>query len=180
MTSMALHDAVCDFLEANVAAKLKLPAKLANGKDKTEPKEQTLMQPVVRRNGALTPKSISGKDEDEIAFILPWLQRVENISGERESVATVAILFGVLAGIEYDGDGMKVDDGGGYRDLWNIIETSRLALFTAQTIDDRFMLVSDFFEAEILPEPIYPYWEGFCRTRWHIAYPLPPLGEKFF
>jgi len=38
----------------------------------------------------------------------------------------------------------------------------------------------DFFEAEMVQEQIYPYWEGFCKTRWHVAYPPPALDKTFF
>ena len=176
MTSMALHDSICDFLDTRITPQFNLPAQIGTGKNK----EKTLRRPAVYRSGFLLPKSAGGKGDDVIAFMLPWLRKVENIRGERESVATIEILYGVCAGVEYDEGGEKIDDGGGYRDLWNLIETTRQAFFTTATLGDMFMIVPDFFEAEMLAEQIYPYWEGFCRTRWHIGYPLPPPGEKFF
>jgi hypothetical protein len=77
-------------------------------------------------------------------------------------------------------DDKRVDDGSGYRDVWNMIETTRQALFIQRVIDKKFRIVDDFFEAEMLDEQEYPYWEGYCRVKFQVMFPLPKLDKSFF
>jgi len=175
ITTVTLHDGICNFLEKAVASRFTLKTVDING-------NKSFKNPQVIRSGFLLPKSIDGEDgeDEEFPFILPRLRRVENVKNERQSLATLDVLFGVYDPGNYDDNGKLVDDGSGYRDLWNLIEATRQAIFATMTIDKKYRVVEDFFEADMLPEQIYPYWEGWCRTKWHIVYPRPQLEEHLF
>ena len=175
ITTVTLHDAICDFLEKEVAARFKLRATDING-------NKSFKHPQVLRSGRILPKSIDGEDSEDEAFpfLLPRILKAENIRNERESVVTLDVHYGVYDPGTYDEAGKLVDDGSGYRDLWNLIESTRQAFFSQVTIEKKYRIVEDFFEAGIIPEDVYPYWEGYCRTRWHVAYPLPHPEPSFF
>jgi len=174
-TTIALHDGICNFLEKEVAPKFTLKAIDIDG-------NKSFKHPQIVRSGFLLPKSIDGEDseDEEFPFILPRLRRSENVKNERQSIQTLDVLFGVYDPGVYDGKGKLVDDGSGYRDLWNLIESTRQAIFATMTIDKKYRVVEDFFEADMNPDQIYPYWEGWCRTRWHIVYPRPQLEKHLF
>ncbi|MCL2392620.1 MAG: hypothetical protein FWC66_08485 [Oscillospiraceae bacterium] len=174
-TTVTLHDDICDFLEKEVAEKFTLKTLNING-------SKSFKHPQVIRSGFIMPKSIDGVDseDEEFPFLLPRIHRVENVKNERQSTATLDVLFGVYDPGVYDENGKLVDDGSGYRDFWNLIESTRQAFFAAHTIAKKYRIADDFFEANMNAEQIYPYWEGWCRTRWHIVYPRPQLQEHLF
>lgn len=175
ITTVTLHDAICNFLEKEVAARYTLRTVDING-------NKSFKHPQIVRSGWILPKSIDseGSEDEEFPFILPWIHKVENIRNERESVVALTVQYGVYDPGTYDEAGKLVNDGSGYRDLWNLIESTRQAFFSQVTINKKYRILEDFFEAEMIPEQIYPYWEGYCRTKWHIAYPLPRPEETFF
>jgi len=176
ITPMTMHDAICNFLEAEVANRYKLKSVDTSG-------NEIMKYPQVVRSGYILPSSID-EDEGEVEefpFILPRIYRQENIKGERTRTVTLDIMFGVYAPGLYDEEtGRRIDDGSGYRDLWNLIEATTQVLFANMIIDSKYSLVDDFYEAEMIPEQIYPYWEGYCRTKWHVAYPQPNPSKLFF
>lgn len=171
ITIVTMHDAVCDFLEAEVASKFQLKTADRHGKE-------SFRKPQVIRSGWILPGENS--QEEVFPFIIPRIDKAENIKGERTSVVTVEIYFGVYGPGTYDEEGNIVDDGSGYRDFWNLVETTRQALFSTLTIDNRYRLADDFFEASIISDQIYPYWEGYCLTKWYVLFPVPPLDRKSF
>jgi len=174
-TIVTLHDGICNFLEKEVAAKFTLKAIDIDG-------NKSFKNPQVVRSGFLLPKSIDSEEskDEEFPFILPRLRRAENVKNVRESTVILDVLFGVYDPGVYDKKGKLVDDGSGYRDLWNLIESTRQAIFATVTIDKKYRVVEDFFEAEMFPEQIYPYWEGWCRTKWNIVYPRPQREKHLF
>ena len=174
-TIVTLHDGICDFLEKEVAPRFTLKTVDINGK-------KSLTKPRIIRTGFLLPKSIDSEEseDEEFPFILPRLRRTENVKNERQALQTLDVHFGVYDPGTYDKKGKLVDDGSGYRDLWNLIEATRQAFFATMTIEKRYRVAEDFFEADMITDEIYPYWEGWCRTRWHIVYPRPQLEEHLF
>lgn len=175
VTIVTLHDAVCDFLEKTVAPRFKLKTANADG-------DVSIVAPQIIRTGFPMPKSLdSDVSDDEIfPFIMPRIRHVKNIKNERQSTATIDLHFGVYDPGQYDADGILIDDGSGYRDLWNLIESTRQSLFETMTIDNKFRIVEDVFDADMYPEQIYPYWEGWLRTEWHILYPRTAWEENLF
>jgi len=203
ITIISMHDAVCDFLKEKIASRFTLKTVDING-------EESFKNPDVIRSGWILPRSIGfdyaevedTKEADDIEdefveddespllsdsesmeevfpYILPRIRIAEGVKNERMSVVTLDVLFGVYdPGTYYKGK--FVDDGSGYRDLWNLIEATRQAFFTHMLIDKKYMILDDFFEAEIIQEQVYPYWEGYCRTKWHVAFPPPKLDTSFF
>ena len=175
-TTVTFHDAICDFLEKKVASRYNLKTVDINGNESNRP-------PQIVRSGLLLPKSISsiGNGDGNFPFIMPRFFKAENIRNERQSIVTLDVFYGVYGPGVYDDDtGQLMNDGTGYRDLWNLIESTRQAIFSTMTIDRKYRVMEDFFEAGMIQEDIYPYWEGYCRTRWHIVYPRPPLEEHLF
>ena len=166
ITPMALHTGVCDFLAKEVAPRHRLKSLDSQG-------GETLSIPQVVRSGWVLQ---GGVDEDwereAFPYILPRISKIEHQNG-REGVLTLDILFGVYGPGFYDGSGRLIDDGSGYRDLWNLIESVRQALMVRRIIEGRYRIREDFFQAEMIPEQIEPYWEGYCRTKWDMAFPFP-------
>ena len=117
-------------------------------------------------------------EEEEFPYIIPRISKIENGANEQESIIILEVHFGVYDPGTYDGNGVLIDDGSGYRDFWNLVETTRQAFFMHQTIDRKARLITNFFEAEPLGEQIYPYWEGWCKTKWHVIFPQPNLDPK--
>ena len=174
-TTVTFHDAICDFLEKTVASRYKLKTVDVEG-------NESLKHPQVVRSGWILPKSIDDEESSDEAFpfICPRLRKPENVRNERQSLITLDVRYGVYDPGTYDSNGRYVDDGSGYRDMWNLIESTRQAFFATMTIDKKYRIVDDFFEADLIDEQIYPYWEGYCRTRWHIVYPRPQLEKHLF
>ena len=175
ITPMTLHNAICDFLEKEVAPKFNLKAVDIHG-------NMSFRKPQIIRSGFILPKSIDEEtaEIEEFPFIVPRLAKVENVRGERTSIATLETYIGVFDPGVYDEAGRLVNDGSGYRDFWNIVETIRQAFTTNYIIDKKYMLVEDYFEADMLDEQIYPYWEGFCKTKWYVAFPQPNPDPRNF
>ena len=175
ITPVTMHDAMCNFLEKEVAARYTLKAIDRNG-------NESFKSPQVVPSGWILPRSIDEENtqEEEFPFIIPRIDKVENVKGARESIVTLEVYFGVYDPGTYDENGMLIDDASGYRDLWNLIETTRQAFFEHLTIDKKYTLAEDFFEAQMIPEQIYPYWEGYCRTKWHVIFPQPKPDPRFF
>ena len=179
ITTMDLHDSICNFLEKEVASKIQLKSTNSN-------EEEFFRNPRVVRSGWLLPGSIDEKQdystpiEDAYPFIMPRIHKVEHIGGQVESVVTMDVFFGVYAKVLFDEDGIRVNDGSGYRDLWNLIESTGQAFFEQQIIDGKYRIIQDFFEANTIDELMYPQWEGVCTTKWHIMLPMPKPVQNFF
>jgi len=192
-----MHDVICDFLEKEVAARNELKSVYSDG-------TEFWRLPRVIRTGWILPRSadehkiltntpdIDGDDydepdyseeaviEDEYPFILPRIHKIEHIKDQIESVVTLEVLFGTYGPAIYDKKGVRIEDGTGYRDLWNLIESTRQAFFQQHTIANRYRIVEDFYEAEMLEEQIIPYWEGRCITKWNVMFPMPQKDPNFF
>ena len=190
ITPVTMHNAICDFLEKEVASRYTLKATDSNG-------NEYFRKPNVIRSGWILPRSadahiaVDNYDDGEYAnnlvaikheypFILPRIAKVEHIQEQIESIVTLDVLFGVYGPGQYDEKGTRINDGNGYRDLWNLIEATRQALFERHTIDNRYRLLLDFFEADTAEEWVYPYWEGRCTTKWHVMFPVPQKHPNFF
>ena len=175
ITPLTLHDAVCDFLEEKVASRFKL----RQGTRKIH-ENKNYINPKVKRSGWIISINHDGEGSEDEAYpyIMPRIHKVRNIENERESIVILDVHFGVFDPGVYEDDekGSFVDDGSGYRDFWNLVEATRQAFFMQVIIDNKYRIIGDFFEAEMIEEQIYPYWEGYCRTKWHIVYPLPRLN----
>lgn len=181
-TPMDCHHALCEFLEKEVASSIKLHHENRIHKVSFE-------NPKVIRSGYILPKSIGeatylqteGYDRaeyhlgEEYPFIIPSIDNVSNSGGEWASTVTFNILFGVNAPSMYDEKGIAVKDSSGYRDIWNLIERTRQRLFEVGVIGERFRIIQDFFEAGLVDELRYPYWEGYCKVRFQVAYIVPDI-----
>ena len=174
ITPMDLQDGINDFLDREVASKYMLKT---IGRDGSE----SLRHPQIIRSGWVLPKSVDEKNSESVfPYITTRIERIENVKSGMETIVTILIIFGVYDPGVYDDDGKLVDDGSGYRSFWNLIETTRQAIFINHTIDNKYRVVIDFFEAEMLDEQSYPYWEGLCKTKWHVMFPTTKLGEEFY
>ena len=177
ITPLMLHSGLCDFLEKEVASTFKL-------RTVDCAYNESFAIPMVIRCGFAIPKSIDKgvngyenyeKAECQFPYILPRIEKIEHLGNAWEAIAHIKILFGVYGPATYGRDGKVVNDGGGYTDLWNMIETTRQKLFSTGTIAERFSIIEDFFESGMLTEQIYPYWKGACKVKYHVAYPKPNL-----
>ena len=173
ITPMTFQDSLCRFLEKEVAPLHTLKSVDRSGVESLNP-------PRVYRSGWILPQSIDDEAAgcEKFPYILTRIEKIENLTNERVSAVTVLILFGVYDPGVYDPAGNYIDDGSGYRDFWNLIETTRQRLFEVHTLDRKYMIVDDFFEASMLEQQIYPYWEGFCKTKWYVHFPLPRVEFK--
>lgn len=169
ITPLTLQDGLNRFLKSEISYKTKL-------KTINESGDITFKSPQVI-SGWLLPKTINDGigTVSEFPYIATRIMKVENIKNSTESIVTIKILFGVFCSGVYAIDEMPVEDASGYRDIWNLIETTRQKLFEKLVIDKKYMIVSDYFEAVMLDEQPYPFWEGYCITKWHIAYPFPMM-----
>ena len=191
ITPVTMHDAICDFLEKEIAERYNLRSTDSLG-------NEFFRSPNVVRSGWILPRSadehimtsesFDDQDEepeeaaipDEYPFITPRIQKVAHVSGQIESVVTLDVLFGVYGPALYDEKGRRINDGSGYRDVWNLIESTRQAFWEQHTIDSKYRILPDFFEADMIDEQIYPYWEGKCTTKWHVMFPMPNPEQNFF
>lgn len=171
VTPLTLHDSICNFIKKQVADRYTLKAINSYG-------EEYFKSPKVIKSGWILPKSIDEQNiqEEEFPFIIPRIDKIENVKGTRESIVTLEIFYGIYEPGTYDESGILINDASGYRDLWNLIETTRQAFFTNLIIDKKYKLMDDFFEAEMISEQIYPYWEGYCKTKWYVAFPQPSFN----
>lgn len=175
ITPMSMQDGINDFLQKYVASNGKLKAIDRDG-------VETYRNPQVIRSGWILPKSIDEDNttDEEFPYIMTRIDKIEHVKGARESVVTMLILFGVYDPGVYDSEGNLVDDGSGYRDFWNLVEVTRQAIFVQHTIDNKYRVVEDFFEAEMLSIQEYPYWQGYCKVKWHVVFPTPKLDDFFY
>ena len=175
ITPMTLHDVLCDFLEKEIAPRFSLKTANIHG-------EISFKQPQIIRSGFILPKFIGEEtsEMEEFPFIIPRIAKLENMRGERTSIVDIEIYIGVYDAGEYDTEGKLIDDSSGYRDFWNIVEVIRQGFATNYVIDKKYMLVEDYFEADLLDEQIYPYWEGFCKTKWYVTFPQPKPDPQNF
>ena len=179
ITIPALHEAVCNFMQEKVASRYMLRTKAID--ENGEPIFKS-RNPIVIRSGWILPRKVGGIENPEeiYPYITPRIWKVENIPNERESVVTLDIHYGVFDPGSEDESKNLILDGSGYRDFWNLVETTRQAFFSNPTIDNKFRILEDFFESGMIDEQVYPYYEGHCRTKWHVNYPMPQLEEHLF
>ena len=179
ITIVTMHDAICDFLQKEVSDRFKLKSRTI-----TEDGDEGFIfkHPQIVRSGWIMPKSIDQdtSEGDEFPFMIPRIEKVENVKGEQASIATVEVYLGVYDPGVYDDTGKLIDDGSGYRDLWNLIEASRQAFFEHLVVGNRYRLKEDYFEAETIPEQIYPYWEGWLKAKFYVGFPMPQPDAKNF
>jgi hypothetical protein len=176
ITPMNMQDTINDFLLEKVVPHFNLKSKDRNG-------NVSFKKPQVIRSGWVLPKSVDDEESnetEEFPYIITRIEKIENIKGTKASVATLMFLYGVYDPGVYDENGNLADDGSGYRDCWNLIEATRQAIFMYQTIENKYMVDDDFFEAKMLDEQIYPYWEGYCKMQFNVMFPVPKLDDIFF
>jgi hypothetical protein len=170
-----MQDGLNDFLEQQVASLQKLKAVDRNG-------AESFKTPQVVRSGWILPHSADEDNatEEDFPFIMTRIEKIEHEKGARQSVVTMLIIFGVYDPGVYDENGKLVDDGSGYRDFWNLLEATRQTIFLQHIIDNKYRVHDDFYEATMLDEQGYPYWQGYCRLKFDVMFVAPKLDESFF
>lgn len=171
ITPMTMQDGLNDFLQNNVASKFLLKTVDRDG-------NESLRNPQIIRSGWAMPRSIDeDNNSDEVfPYIMPRIEKIEHVKNQRHSIVTMLIIFGVYDPGVYDEENhLFVNDGSGYRDFWNLVEATRQALFSQNTIDNKYRVHDDFYEAEMLNVQEYPYWQGFCKVKLDVLFPVPKL-----
>ena len=153
---MDFEDDFIDFLSKKVATKFKL-----KGFDSKNNKEIYKNPKVVK--GFLLPKMNDDSDISEFPYICFRLNRLETrkVNDKNIHCLNTVILFGCYcSGVrKLNNEPIIINDGSGYRDLWNIMEHTRQALFDG-TYNPKIHLFEDTFKMELPTEQYYPFWEG--------------------
>lgn len=164
---MDFEDDFCKFLEEKIAKKIKL-----KGYDDERKKEFYKNPNVIK--GFILPRIDSGEAFSELPYICFRLTGLETrkVMGKNVHVLKTNILCGCYcSGIEHiNKTRFMTSDGSGYRDLWNIMEYIRQALFNGKYLP-RVQLFEDDFSIEISNEQYYPIWEGQINANFLIGIP---------
>lgn len=164
ITPMEFEDDFIIFLEKNIAEKFKL-----KGFD-CEKKKEFYKNPKVIK-GFLAPE-INGEDFSELPYIIFRLLKLETMkdNGKNIHCLKTCILFGCYCtGISSENK-ISLLGGSGYRDLWNIMEFTRQALFDG-TYKPKVRLFEDTFSMEVFQEQNYPIWNGVISADFLIGVP---------
>ena len=151
-TPIDLENDFCKFLKTEIADKVKL-----KGFDEVTKKEVYKKPQVVK--GFILPK-LNGTDENnELPYICFRMNKIDVIEVDKKSYHKVdsTILIGCYCS-GFNGN-ESINDGSGYRDIWNVMETIRQALFNG-TYKPKVLLQEKTFSAEMPEEQFYPIWEG--------------------
>ncbi len=155
-TPMDFENIFVDFLKKEVAEKFEL-----KGFDKKDKKE-IYKNPEVFR-GFLLPKISGDFDVSKLPYIVFRIERLETrkVNNKNIHCLKTIIVFGCYcSGVcNRDNKQIIVDDGSGYRDLWNIMEHTRQILFNG-TYVPKVQIFEDNFSMEVSQEQYYPVWEG--------------------
>lgn len=162
LTPSGLEDSLVNFIKNEVATKITLKSY-----DKQVKKTIYKTPQVVK--GYILPKFKSElyDESSEFPYIVVRLMKLSDLDDQH--IITVKILFGVYCIGSYKDDNF-ITDGSGYRDIWNLIEKTRQALFKARIIDNRYRLI-DKIEAEFPDDQPYPQWEGWLIINFDIGRP---------
>ena len=173
---MVFVDDFIDFLERKAAGEFKL-----KGFDGENNKEIYKRPKVVK--GFLLPKISDNSQVSELPYICFRIIKLETIkvSGKNIQCLKTGILFGCYcSGIQSKhGKQIIADDGSGYRDLWNIMERTRQALFNG-TYNPKVRLFEDTFSMEVPEEQYYPVWEGRINADFLIGTPEWGMSDSFY
>lgn len=165
LTPTNLEDSLVDFLKEKVANKIILKSY------DMKINEITYKNPVVFKGGLL-PKTkeerrLGQYDTANSPYIVVRLSEISDIGTQH--IVKVLIIFVVYCEGSHKED-ILIEDGSGYRDIWNLIEKTRQALFTERIIAKRYRLI-DKFEAKVPDEQPLPMWEGFITVNFDIGTP---------
>lgn len=153
---MDFEDCFIDFLEKEIAERFKL-----KGYDGVDKKEIYKKPKVIR--GFLLPKMNSESDVSELPYICFRLNGMETKKVNQKNIHCLktVIIFGCycMGMRKCDEKHITVDDGSGYRDLWNIMEYTRQALYDG-TYKPKVRLFEDTFSMEMPQEQYFPIWES--------------------
>ena len=171
ITATSFEDALCGFLQKEVAEKIILGAS-----------RNLLRKPQIAK-GYILPKENHKAEEDyksEFPFICTRLVELKNKDASNlHYIIRVKIIFGVHCEGTLDEKENPINDGSGYRDIWNLIEKTRLELMSKRTIDNRYRLNMESIKAEIPEEQPYPYWEGWIISDWDLLVPVVERRDYF-
>ncbi len=166
-TPMEFEDYFIDFLGKKVAAKFKL-----KGFDSKNHKEIYKNPKVIK--GFLLPKMNDDSDISELPYICFRVNKLETMKANGKNIHCLktVILFGChCRGVRSINNRQITDeDGSGYRDLWNVMEYTRQALFNGTYIP-KVHLFEDNFSMEVPREQYYPVWEGYINADFLIDVP---------
>ncbi len=175
-TPMDFEDDFIHFLEEKIAAKFKL-----KGFDKKNKKEVYKNPKVVK--GFLLPKISGDFIVGELPYICFRIIRLETIKANGKNIHCLktASIFGCYcSGIQNKGgEKVIVDDGSGYRDLWNIMERTRQFLYNG-TYLPKVCLYEDTFSMEVSDEQCYPVWEGQINADFLIDIPEWGMNDLLY
>lgn len=159
------EDKIAKMLKTKAADKI-----LLKGYDR-ETKKAVYRTPKLVR-GFIIPKNYAESREPEFPFICLRAVGIESININRQvyQLANFEIYFGCYCDGVYSEDGCFLEDGSGYRDLWNIIEKTRQVLF-CESIAMGLKIREESFSAEIPSEQAYPEWIGIINTGFYILKP---------
>lgn len=182
MTANEAENIMRDFLSERVASAmvLKKPTVTDDGT-----MEETYVHPDVYK-GYIIPDSAENTIENAYPFICVRVTRMFNGGGtntmagaenlrEKRSFITVRIDFGVYCeGVTEDMQ--RINDGSGHADLWSLMEKTRQELFKSLIIGGKLSVQYGNFEANIVEESPYPFWNGYMLVNMEI----PPLEPEVF
>lgn len=167
ITPAGLEDALVDFLQNNVANKILLKSFDVRNK------VQTIKNPQVIK-GYIIPKLSSQNSDDgsEFPYICTRLLELKDDNPKlSQFTVKVKIMFGTYCLGSFK-DEELIEDGSGYRDIWNMIEKTRQVLFQNKIIDNKYLLLDSPFIAELPEDQPYPYWEGWIICYFNVGMPV--------
>lgn len=182
MTANEAENIMRDFLLERVASAtvLKKPTVTEDGTV-----GETYVHPDVYK-GYIIPDSAEKTIENAYPFICVRATKMFNGSGirtmtgadnlrEKRSFITIRIDFGVYCeGV--DEKMQPINDGSGHTDLWSLMDKTRLELFKSMIIGGRLSVQYGNFEANIVEESPYPFWNGYIMVNFEI----PPVEPEVF
>lgn len=175
MTPSMFEDKFCEFLQEKIANKHKL-----KGFEQTSKKELYVNPKVIK--GYILPNTADTSEFDELPCIVFRMKgmRTKKIENKREhTLQSEIIIQSYCSGIENrNGKIGRVTDGSGYRDIWNVIDSIRQALFNGD-FSPRVLIDEDSFEVSVNAEDMaYPIWTGVLGIDFIL--PIPDYTKNVF
>ncbi len=185
MTANKAEEIMQRFLTERVANATELKKLIINPDGSAE---EIYVHPTVYR-GFIIPDSAENTVYNAYPFICVRVIKMFNGSGirtmtgadnlrEKRAFMTIRIDFGTYCqGID---DNMKqINDGSGHTDLWSLMEKTRQALFKDMIIGGKLSVQYGNFEANIVEESPYPYWNGYALVNVEINPVEPEVFDCF-
>jgi hypothetical protein len=181
MTANEAERIMQKYLKERVADEIELKKPVVTEDGITE----TYVHPTVYR-GYIIPDSADNGLESAYPFICVRVIKIFNgqstvtieNSRDKRAFMTIRIDFGTYCqGID---EAMKqIDDGSGHSDLWSMMDKTRLALFKDMIVGDKLSVQYGNFEADVVDESPYPYWNGYIMVNMEIAPIEPEVFDVF-